>query len=102
MVNDKRYNPTLRLFFCMAHEQDAVSVTLLGGGWKAPLQPLDADCSLIEKHISRGLSEEPVGQTVDPEDFAMMQKIMNDLAPKIYCECSKIANQPNRNIWLDK
>ena len=64
-------------------------MTLLGGGWKTPQIPLNQEGDLIRKHITLGLPGEYCGQTIDPEDFAMMQTIMNTAGPTIYTEMLK-------------
>lgn len=88
-INSNDYNPTLRLAFVVTHEHNTISMTLLGGGWKTPQIPLNNEGDLIRKHITLGLPGEYCGQTIDPEDFAMMQTIMNTAGPKIYTEMLK-------------
>lgn len=88
-INGNDYNPTLRLAFIVTQERNTISMTLLGGGWKTPQIPLNQEGDLARKHITLGLPGEYCGQTIDPEDFAMMQTIMNTAGPKIYAEMLK-------------
>ncbi|MBY0353911.1 hypothetical protein K2W90_06120 [Candidatus Babeliales bacterium] len=88
-INGNEYNPTLRLAFIISHERNSISFTLLGGGWKTPQIPLNKVGDLVLKHVTLGLPAEFCGLQIDPEDFAMMEQIMNAAGPKIYTEILK-------------
>lgn len=92
-VKCKPYDPTMRLVFCLSHENGITEITVLGGFWKIPLKNLNERASLTEKHITIPYSgEEYIGLAISERDMAKAKGLLTDMLSKLYPKMLDIAN----------
>lgn len=85
VVNNKPYDPTMRVAFTMHLLDDTVHITILGAYWKLPSKPLTASGTLSELHksnIHRGESDRSA--PVSDADMNNISSIMKAMLEKVY------------------
>jgi hypothetical protein len=83
-VDEKPYDPTMRVIFGLAHNAGTMCITFFGAYWKLPTKPLDDDCSLTEKHKSHVGGSCSCSAKVDGKDLEQVKAHLLCLLPKMY------------------
>ena len=97
IIKGKKYDPTMRLFFFLSHDQGFLTVNVLAGYWKIPLKSLDEPGALMEKHISHALlGRDFTGLLIDSENLNHAKKIMGDMLSSLYPKMLKYATDRSK------
>ncbi len=81
VVNDKSYDPTMRIVFMLHRDGGVAQVNLLGGFWKIPVKSLDQQVPLTEKHVTIAhAGDHYTGILVAPDD---MQRLKQTFEPAL-------------------
>lgn len=85
-VNNKSYNPTMRVAFCLANDAGAISITFMGSYWKLPAYALDEPGTLIQHHKSSIAHDNSRVSSafVDPIDYLIVQANLCKVLPGLY------------------
>lgn len=86
-VNNKPYDPTMRIVYLLKHEQGEVTLNYITSYWKKPLKALNEKGTLREKHINKhapDFNQASGGLEVDPEDLNKVRTTLETLLPTIY------------------
>jgi hypothetical protein len=84
IVNNKPYDPTMRMVFTLHCEAGTINLTLLDGYWKLPKKSTDDTGSLTEKHKS---SINPLNQSsekINSEDLLDVKTKLKLILPYVY------------------
>lgn len=91
VIDNKPYDPTMRIVFCLSYQQGIITLHVLGGFWKIPLKALNETGTLTEQHITIPFTgAKYVGIPIEEHD---MQQVQQALAAFI---------KPLYSIMLDK
>ncbi len=85
-VSNKKFNPTMRVAFCLANDAGAISITFMGSYWKLPAYSLDEPGTLIQHHKS-SISHDNSrisSAFVDPIDYLIVQANLCKVLPGLY------------------
>ena len=84
--DNKTYDPTMRIVFFMHHDQEKITVTVVGGFWKIPVKPLeDPQASLTEKHVTIAhAGAYYTGMLCDRNDWREIEKCLHEALPALY------------------
>lgn len=84
-VNQKSYDPTMRLVFCLWYDQGVITTHVLGGFWKIPVKSLHDDCSLTEQHVTIPFSgHDNVGIPVSEQDMQVAKGLLAEMLTTLY------------------
>lgn len=103
-VGDDIYDPTMRVVFAIDHSKGDIKWDLLASWWKLPANPLDGDCTLTEKHVSKfrddlkELSREHL--TVAPDDLVVLKSLLDDSLTKVYRKMLRVRKEMKRQVGV--
>lgn len=85
-IKNKRYDPTMRVFFIMRYDNSKIYTKILPGFWKAPLKSLDDEGSLSDRHKTQASSAPGAirGVTISKKDVEGIRRALEEALPKIY------------------
>lgn len=84
-VLDKQYDATMRMVFVLTNNNNQINLKFLGGYWKLPRLSLSEEGSLTEMHKSKIDPKRKITSAkISPEDTAAVEKILQDVLPKVY------------------
>lgn len=83
-VDEKQYDPTMRVIFVMANIDGIMQWTYLGAYWKLPSCCLAENGSLTQQHKSSIRKDEVSSVPVDGSDLEPVCKILNTVLPLAY------------------
>lgn len=95
-IHDKFYDPTVRVYFVLRHDQSKIYVNILAGYAKIPPKSLSDNCSLSEKHKTTPYYKSLVqlSALTLPEDvFNDIKREMKAMLPKIYLKMLEKHNE---------
>ena len=92
IIDNKSYDPTMRVAFVLTYNNDEIKVHYLGAYWKIPLFSLEDNVKLTKQHKSWGLNPAQVA----PEDLAKVQQLLDTFLPKVYKKMIGLINQANQ------
>ena len=85
IVNEKEYDPTMRVAFFLNHDQGVITVHVVAGYWKIPSKGLNEVGTLTEKHITRPSSGKLfTGIPVRSQDFKQVKELLVQVLPALY------------------
>lgn len=88
ILNNKSYDPTMRVAFVLTYQAGEVKVHYLGAYWKIPLFSLEDTVKLTKKHKSWGLNPAEVAA----EDLLHVQSFLDCCLPKLYTKMITLIN----------
>lgn len=91
IIDNKSYDPTMRVAFVLTYNNDEIKVHYLGAYWKIPLFSLEDNVKLTKQHKSWGLNPAQVA----PEDLAKVQELLDTCLPKVYKKMIGLINSEN-------
>ncbi len=84
-VNDKPYDPTMRVVFVISNNGGCISTTFLASYWKLPDKNLDQEGTFTDKHKSHVTYKSLVGSAeVEKKDFDHVKELLSLVLPKVY------------------
>ncbi|MFA6527021.1 MAG: hypothetical protein WCT20_01205 [Candidatus Babeliales bacterium] len=89
-LNDKSYDPTMRVAFVLTYNKGEIKTHYLGAYWKIPLFSLEDNVKLTKKHKSWGLNP----AEVSPDDLAKVEQLLDTCLPKLYAKMIAMINTP--------
>lgn len=86
IVDNKPYDPTMRVIFIMQYEQGQIKLDYIDAYWKKPVKSLLDEGTFKEKHISKHAPnfEESQGLGVSEEDLAGVKEAMAPVLPRLF------------------
>lgn len=93
-IEDKYYEPTMRVAFGLSYNQGIIDISFFGAYWKLPKKSLDEEGSLAEKYQSRIKAGTSCSAKVDSKTFDEVKKILKTLLPKVYLKMVATRNTP--------
>lgn len=85
VVNDKMYDPTMRIVFMLHRDAGLARVNLLGGFWKIPVKSLDESVPLTEKHVTIAhAGDQYTGIIVAQKDMQQLKKTFEPALLRAY------------------
>lgn len=89
VIDEKRYDPTMRVIFILTYDCGQVNVTYLDAYWKIPGKALDERTSLTTKYKSIGT----IYADVEEGDKREVQRMLNDCLPLLYKKMLYLLNE---------
>jgi len=88
---NKTYDPTMRIVFFMHHDNNKITLNVIGGFWKIPVKPLDdTRASLTEKHVTIAHSGAYyTGMLCERSDWQEIEACLYDGLPAVYVAMMK-------------
>ncbi len=83
-VNDKWYDPTMRVAFIVTTESGATRVTFLDAYWKLPAKAISEDGTLTEVHKSHIVKGGKSSCVVSLDDYTCVTRILDGVLPKVF------------------
>lgn len=83
-LDDKPYDPTMRVMFCMHNYQGLMSINFFDAYWKLPRKSLEEEGSLTEKHKSQIKPNHIGSLPVSYQDFEMVKALLCKALPEFY------------------
>jgi len=83
-VNNKNYDPTMRVIFMLCNNAGSMDITFFDAYWKLPTHSLEHQGPFTEKHKSHIGTLSPSSALVTHEDFLHVQAHLCNLLPKLY------------------
>ena len=83
----KPYDPTMRMVYIMYHDQGVIRVNILGGYWKIPVKPLNANkANHTAKHVTIAHAGDyfSFGQILEHKESLRMKQVMAPVLAKAY------------------
>jgi hypothetical protein len=81
-VNEKFYEPTMRLIFILCYDDHSPKIEILGGYWKIPNISLDQDGDLTKK-LKSGTAHETKSE-ISTEDYLKATQVLKSFMPRLY------------------
>jgi len=84
-INNKHYDPTMRIVFVMRYDKGKIYTTILGGYWKIPMVDLHGNGSLTSKHKTIPSNKDSsTGIKIAPDDLLYVKNLLHNALPNIY------------------
>lgn len=86
-IHDKWYDPTIRMYFTLRHQQEKIFVNVFGGYYKIPVKALTDEGTLTEKHKTVPYYKSDValsGLTLPAELLVKITIELKEVLPNIY------------------
>jgi hypothetical protein len=83
-IDDKPYDPTLRIVFVLYNDAGKEHVVFLDGYWKLPEKALTTKGSMTEKHKSHITESHQSSAAVDKTDFDQVTKTLEPVLLQLY------------------
>ena len=84
VVDEKAYDPTMRVVFVLVNDHGKMDITFLGSYWKLPVKSLDEPGTFTEKHKSCVKPGKKCSAVVEDADYAVVQALLCQLLPPLY------------------
>lgn len=89
-IENKKYDPTMRIVFILSHERGTVQLNILGGFWKIPKKSLSDQGTIIEKHVTIPFAGKFfAGIPISQNDMRAVQNILKQILPTLYVQMLK-------------
>jgi len=84
-LEGKLYDPALRIFLLMHHNNQHVNITVLSGYWKFPPHAITDDVPLSEKNkTDPNKIDKFMGIAISPEDMHYIRNTLHSFMPQVY------------------
>jgi hypothetical protein len=85
-VDDKPYDPTMRVIFVIRYEEGKMKLDYIDGYWKKPSKSLIDEGTFKERHISKHApnAEESRGLNVSAEDLKAVEECLAPVLPRLF------------------
>lgn len=83
-VDDKTFDPTLRMIFALTHNKGISNIEFLGSYWKLPALSLEEKGSLTQKHKSKIIPNKQSSEKVSTDHELSVQSTLRSIMPRLY------------------
>jgi hypothetical protein len=84
-LEDKIYDPSLRIFLLMHHDKQNIEITVLSGYWKFPPHALEDNVPLDAKNkTDPNRIDKFMGIAISKDDMAFISKSIHSFMPHVY------------------